>query len=64
MVITVEPGLYFKSTDLLVPEEFRGIGIRIEDDIVITEDGCEILSDHLPRDPDEVEAWMAAIWAR
>ncbi len=64
MVITVEPGLYFKSTDLLVPEELRGIGIRIEDDIAITEDGCEILSRHLPRDPDEVEAWMAGIWAR
>ena len=64
MVITVEPGLYFKSTDLLIPEELRGIGVRIEDDIVITEDGCEILSDHLPRDPDAVEAWMASIWAR
>ena len=64
MVITVEPGLYFKSTDLLVPEELRGIGVRIEDDIVITEDGCEILSDHLPRDPDAVEAWIAGIWAR
>jgi len=64
MVITVEPGLYFKSTDLLVPEELRGVGVRIEDDIVITEDGCAILSDHLPRDPDAVEAWMAEIWAR
>ena len=64
MVITVEPGLYFKSTDLLVPEELRGIGVRIEDDVVITEDGCQILSDHLPRDPDAVEAWMASIWAR
>lgn len=64
MVITVEPGLYFKSTDLLVPEELRGIGVRIEDDIAITADGCEILSNHLPRDPDEVEAWMAGIWAR
>jgi Xaa-Pro aminopeptidase len=64
MVFTVEPGIYFKATDLLVPEELRGIGVRIEDDIVITEDGCEILSDHLPRDPDEVEAWMAAVWAR
>ncbi len=64
MVITVEPGLYFKSTDLLVPEELRGIGVRIEDDVVITADGCEILSDHLPRDPDEVEQWMAGIWAR
>lgn len=64
MVITVEPGLYFKSTDLLVPPEFRGIGVRIEDDIAITEDGCEILSSHLPRDPAAVEAWMASIWAR
>ena len=63
MVFTVEPGLYFKSTDLLVPEEFRGIGVRIEDDIAITEDGCEILSSHLPRDPDEIEAWMAEIWS-
>jgi len=64
MVITVEPGIYLKATDLLVPEELRGIGVRIEDDIAITEDGCEILSSHLPRDPDEVEAWMAGIWAR
>ena len=64
MVITVEPGLYFKSTDLLVPEELRGTGVRIEDDIAITEDGNEILSSALPRDPDAVEAWMAAIWAR
>ena len=49
MVITVEPGLYFKSTDLLVPPELRGIGVRIEDDIVITADGHEILSDQLPQ---------------
>ena len=64
MVITVEPGLYFKSTDLMVPAELRGIGVRIEDDIVITEDGCEVLSAHLPRHPDEVEAWIADIWSR
>ncbi|MCT1459555.1 aminopeptidase P family protein [Aestuariimicrobium sp. p3-SID1156] len=61
MIITVEPGIYFKATDLLVPEELRGIGVRIEDDIVITEDGNRILSDKLPRDPDEVEAWMAGL---
>lgn len=63
MVITVEPGIYFKSTDLLVPEELRGIGVRIEDDIVITESGCEILSDQLPREADAVEAWMADLLA-
>ncbi len=64
MVVTVEPGIYFTSTDLLVPEELRGIGIRIEDDIAITADGCEILSSALPRDPDAVEAWIDGIWAR
>ncbi|WP_090594129.1 aminopeptidase P family protein [Auraticoccus monumenti] len=64
MVITVEPGLYFKSTDLLVPEELRGIGVRIEDDILITADGNENLSAALPRDPDEVEAWMAPLLGR
>lgn len=61
MVITVEPGLYFKASDLLVPEEFRGQAVRIEDDILITDNGCRILSSALPRDPDEVEAWMAQI---
>lgn len=61
MVVTVEPGLYFKAADLLVPEELRGIGVRIEDDIVITSDGNEVLSAMLPRDPDEVEAWMAGL---
>lgn len=64
MVVTVEPGIYFKSTDLLVPAELRGIGVRIEDDIVITQDGCEILSDQLPRDADEVETWMAGLLGR
>ncbi|WP_420175835.1 aminopeptidase P family protein [Luteococcus sp. OSA5] len=59
MVITVEPGIYLKATDLLVPEEMRGIGVRIEDDILITEDGNENLSAMLPRTADEVEAWMA-----
>ena len=62
MVITVEPGLYFKSDDLLVPERLRGIGVRIEDDIVITETGNENLSADLPRASTEVEAWMASVW--
>ena len=59
MVLTVEPGLYFQAEDLLVPEELRGIGIRIEDDIVVTADGSRNLSAALPRDPDAIEAWMA-----
>ncbi|MEI2809424.1 MAG: aminopeptidase P family protein [Nocardioides sp.] len=59
MVLTVEPGLYFQAEDLLVPEELRGIGIRIEDDIVVTADGALNLSAALPRDPDEIEAWMS-----
>jgi Xaa-Pro aminopeptidase len=58
MVVTVEPGLYFKATDLLVPEELRGIGVRIEDDIVITDDGCRVLSEAIPRTVDAVEAWV------
>jgi Xaa-Pro aminopeptidase len=63
MVLTVEPGLYFQEDDLLVPEELRGIGIRIEDDIVVTAHGARSLSASLPRDPDAVEAWMAALRA-
>ncbi|SER47243.1 Xaa-Pro aminopeptidase [Propionibacterium cyclohexanicum] len=64
MVITVEPGIYFKSTDLMVPPQLRGIGVRIEDDIVITPNGYEILSSHLPRDSHEVESWMSTIAPR
>ena len=61
MIITVEPGLYFKADDLLVPEELRGIGVRIEDDMLVTEDGCENLSAAMPRTSTDVEAWMARI---
>jgi Xaa-Pro aminopeptidase len=60
-VLTVEPGLYFQPDDLLVPEDLRGIGVRIEDDILITEDGCRNLSAALPRQADAVEAWMATL---
>ena len=62
-VLTVEPGLYFQPDDLTVPERYRGIGVRIEDDVVVTEDGCRVLSIALPRDPDEIEAWMSGLWA-
>jgi len=57
-VLTVEPGLYFQPDDLTVPADLRGIGVRIEDDLVVTTDGCRNLSAALPRDPDAVEAWM------
>jgi Xaa-Pro aminopeptidase len=61
MVLTVEPGLYFQEDDLLVPEELRGIGIRIEDDVVVTADGARNLSAALPRDPDAIEEWMGTL---
>ncbi|MFE0421398.1 aminopeptidase P family protein [Streptomyces sp. NPDC058953] len=61
MCLTVEPGLYFQADDLTVPEEYRGIGVRIEDDILVTEDGNRNLSAALPRRADEVEAWMASL---
>ena len=47
-MLTVEPGLYFQEDDLLVPEELRGIGIRIEDDILVTADGSRNLSGLAP----------------
>lgn len=59
MIFTIEPGLYFHENDLLAPAEFRGIGVRIEDDVLVTENGVENLSAALPRTADDVEAWMA-----
>ncbi|REJ07624.1 aminopeptidase P family protein [Microbacterium bovistercoris] len=59
MVFTIEPGLYFQIDDVTVPEELRGIGVRIEDDILMTEDGPVNLSAGIPRTADEVEAWIA-----
>lgn len=61
MVLTVEPGLYFQLDDLTVPEKYRGIGVRIEDDVVITSDGFKNLSGGLPRNTDAVEAWMRSV---
>lgn len=58
MVFTIEPGLYFQPDDLRVPEEFRGIGVRIEDNILVTADGAENLSIGIPRTADDVEAWL------
>jgi Xaa-Pro aminopeptidase len=64
MVLTVEPGLYFQADDLTVPTKFRGIGVRIEDDVLVTAKGHRVLSSSLPREVKEVEDWMKGIWKR
>ena len=64
MVFTIEPGLYFREDDLLVPAELRGMGVRIEDDVVIRPDGRpEYLTAAIPRRPDDVEAWVSGLIA-
>ena len=62
MVLTVEPGLYFQTDDLTVPQRYRGIGVRIEDDVVVTARGCKVLSGNIPRTAKDVEGWMKSIW--
>jgi len=61
MVLTVEPGLYFQVDDLTVPARYRGIGIRVEDDVLVTTRGCQLLSD-APRASDDVERWIGRMW--
>src|SRR5438552_18935661 len=63
MVLTVEPGLYFQLDDLTVPAKYRGIGIRIEDDVLVTPKGMRNLSADIPSGVDEIEAWMAGLFA-
>ncbi len=58
MCFTVEPGLYFSTTEEKSPEGLRGIGVRIEDDLVMTEDGFENLTATIPKTIDDVESWM------
>ncbi|MFG2226584.1 aminopeptidase P family protein [Streptomyces sp. NPDC048644] len=60
-VLTVEPGLYLQPDDETLPAELRGIGVRIEDDLIITADGARMLSGALPRTPDAVEEWMGEL---
>jgi Xaa-Pro aminopeptidase len=60
-VLTVEPGLYFQANDLSVPAELRGIGVRIEDDILVTDGDPVNLSADLPRDAEGVQAWMREV---
>jgi Xaa-Pro aminopeptidase len=62
MVLTVEPGLYFQTDDLTVPAKYRGIGVRIEDDVLVTKNGCRNLSGDIPSSADDVEAWIGKIW--
>ncbi len=59
MVLTVEPGLYFRPDDKLVPKRYRGIGIRIEDDVLIVEGGCEVLTASVPKTVSDIERLMA-----
>lgn len=61
MALTVEPGLYFHAHDETVPPELRGLGVRIEDDLIVTESGYEILSDGIPIDAQGLEIWMQNI---
>jgi Xaa-Pro aminopeptidase len=62
MVLTVEPGLYFQLDDLTVPARYRGIGVRIEDDVVVTSKGMKNLSASIPSAADDVEAWIRELW--
>jgi len=59
MVVTVEPGLYISAEHKSVDSKWHNIGIRIEDDILITESGNEVLTTGLPRTVEEIESWMA-----
>lgn len=58
--ITIEPGLYFPANDPNVPADLKGLGIRIEDDVLITADGCEVLTRGVPKEVAEVESLIGA----
>jgi Xaa-Pro aminopeptidase len=55
MVITIEPGMYVAASAADAPDELRGIGVRIEDDVVITASGCEVLTAACPKEIEELE---------
>jgi len=60
MVLTVEPGIYIPAGTRAAPKRFWNVGVRIEDDVVVTRSGCEVLSAGAPKEPDQIEALMAA----
>ena len=60
MVLTIEPGIYVAADNKKVAKKWRGIGVRIEDDVVVTESGCEVLTHGVPKTADAIEALMAA----
>jgi Xaa-Pro aminopeptidase len=55
MCFTVEPGLYVPANDKSAPKEFRGLGVRIEDNVHVTPKGCDVLTTHAPKDIDAIE---------
>ena len=60
MAFTIEPGLYIRADDPDAPAAFKGIGVRIEDDIVVTNEGILNLNRGIPKKVDEIEAWVLA----
>ena len=64
MVLTVEPGLYFQMDDMTVPAKYRGIGVRIEDDVLVTNTGRRNLSGDIPSESKKVESWIQSIWKK
>ena len=60
MAMTVEPGIYVPGGSKGAPRRWWNIGVRIEDDVAVTRDGCEVLTRQLPKDPDEIERLMQA----
>lgn len=58
MITTVEPGIYISPENIGVEKKWRGIGIRIEDDVLVTRDGCEVLSKNVPKTVEQIESFM------
>jgi Xaa-Pro aminopeptidase len=59
MVLTIEPGIYISKKNKNVEKNWRGIGVRIEDDVLVTSNGCEVLSGKLPKEIKDIETRMS-----